>query len=134
MPFVVDNSVVTAWFFPSQATDYTDSVLDRLKADTAHVPALWVLEFSNVLRKAVMGRKLATETALEIIAEAEKLPLSVDYTATTTAENLKLALRHGLSSYDAAYLDLAMRLGLPIAAKDGALHAAALRAGVGVVT
>ncbi|MDP1525337.1 MAG: type II toxin-antitoxin system VapC family toxin [Rhodocyclaceae bacterium] len=80
-----------------------------------------------------MGRKLATESALEIIAEAEKLPLSVDYTATATAENMALALRFGLSSYDAAYLDLAMRLGLPIAAKDGALHAAALRAGVGVV-
>ncbi|OYY94172.1 MAG: hypothetical protein B7Y41_07540 [Hydrogenophilales bacterium 28-61-23] len=133
MPFVVDNSVVVAWFFPSQATDYTDSVLDRLKADTAHVPALWVLEFSNVLRKAIMGRKLASESALEIIAEAEKLPLSVDYTATTTAANLELALRHGLSSYDAAYLDLAIRLGLPIAAKDGALHDAARRAGVGVV-
>lgn len=133
MPFVVDNSVVVAWFFPSQATDYTDSVLDRLKADTAHVPALWVLEFSNVLRKAVMGRKLATESALEIIAEAEKLPLSVDYTATATAENMELALRFGLSSYDAAYLDLAMRLGLPVAAKDGALHDAAIKAGVGVV-
>ncbi|MDP1525338.1 MAG: type II toxin-antitoxin system VapC family toxin [Rhodocyclaceae bacterium] len=47
---MVDNSVVVAWFFPSQTTDYTDSVLDRLKADTAHVPALWVLEFSNVPR------------------------------------------------------------------------------------
>lgn len=133
MPFVVDNSVVAAWFFPTQATDHTDSVLDRLKADTAHVPALWVLEFSNVLRKAVMSRKLTTESALEIIAEAGKLPLSVDYTATTTAEHFELALRHGLSSYDAAYLDLAMRLGLPIATKDGALHTAALRAGVGVV-
>jgi len=133
MPFVVDNSVVAAWFFPGQATDYSDSVLDRLKADTAHVPALWVLEFSNVLRKAIMGRKLATETALEIIAEAEKLPLSVDYTATATAVNLELAIQHGLSSYDAAYLDLAIRLGLPIATKDDALHDAALRAGVGVV-
>lgn len=118
--------------FPSQATDYTDSVLDRLKADTAHVPALWVLEFSNVLRKAVMSRKLATESALEIIAEAEKLPLLVDYTAIATAANFEIALRHGLSSYDTAYLDLAIRLGLPFAAKDGALHDAALRAGVGV--
>jgi predicted nucleic acid-binding protein len=133
MPFVVDNSVVVAWFFPSQATDYTDSVLDQLKTDIAHVPALWVLEFSNVLRKAVMGRKLAMESALEIISEAEKLPLTVDYTATSTTANLELALRHGLSSYDAAYLDLAIRLGLPIAAKDGALNDAARRAGVGVV-
>jgi len=96
MPFLVDNSVVIAWFFPSQATDYTDSVL-------------------------------------EIIAEAEKLPISVDYTAITTAENMELAIRYGLSSYDTAYLGLAMRLGLPIAAKDGALHDAAIRAGVGVI-
>ena len=108
-------------------------MLDRLKADTAHVPALWVLEFSNILRKAIMGRKLATESALEIIAEAEKLPISVDYTAITTAENMELAIRYGLSSYDTAYLGLAMRLGLPIAAKDGALHDAAIRAGVGVI-
>ncbi len=117
MPFVVDNSVVTAWFFPNQATAYTDSVLDRLKADTAHVPALWVLEFSNVLRKAVLGHRLPKESALEILAEVEKLPLSVDYTATATGENLELAIR----------------LGLPIAAKDGALHDAAIRAGVGGV-
>ncbi len=133
MPFVVDNSVVAAWFFPGQATDYTDSVLDRLKTDTAHVPALWVLEFSNVLRKAIMGRKLATETALDIIAEAERLPLSVDYTSTSQGANLELALRYGLSSYDAAYLDLAIRLGLPIATKDAALLDAADKAGVGVV-
>lgn len=66
MPFVVDNSVVAAWFFPGQATDYTDSVLDRLKTDTAHVPALWVLEFSNVLRKAIMGRKLAKRRARSV--------------------------------------------------------------------
>ncbi|KAF0102963.1 MAG: hypothetical protein FD187_1750 [bacterium] len=133
MPFVVDNSVVAAWFFPGQATDYTDSVLDRLKTDTAHVPALWVLEFSNVLRKAIMGRKLATETALDIIAEAERLPLSVDYTSNSQGANLELALRYGLSSYDAAYLDLAIRLGLPIATKDAALLDAADKAGVGVV-
>ena len=133
MPFVVDNSVVAAWFFPGQATDYSDSVLDRLKADTAHVPALRVLEFSNVPRKAIMGRKLATETALEIIAEAEKLPLSVDYTATATAVNLELAIQHGLSSYDAAYLELAMRRGLAIACQDGKLRAAAQVAGITVL-
>lgn len=133
MSFVVDNSVVMGWFFPSQTTEYTDHVLDRLKSDTAHVPALWVLEFSNVLRKAVVGRKLTLASAKEIITEAEKLPLSVDYTATTAEENLALALRHGLSSYDAAYLDLAIRLGLPIATKDEALNVAALQAGVGIV-
>lgn len=80
-----------------------------------------------------MGRKLATETALDIIAEAERLPLSVDYTSTSQGANLELALRYGLSSYDAAYLDLAIRLGLPIATKDAALLDAADKAGAGVV-
>ncbi len=58
MPFVVDNSVVVAWFFPSQATDYTDSVLDRLKADTAHVPALWRLQENVVCPRFLHARFL----------------------------------------------------------------------------
>ena len=52
MAFVVDNSVVVGWYFESQATDYTDHVLDRLSGENVHVPSLLVLEFSNVLCKA----------------------------------------------------------------------------------
>lgn len=55
MAFVVDNSVVMGWYFESQATDYTDRVLDRLSGENAHVLGLWVLEFSNVLRKAIQA-------------------------------------------------------------------------------
>ncbi len=133
MPFVVDNSVVVGWYFESQATPYTDKVLDLLANETVHVPALWVLEFSNVLRKALKAGKANTARIQEIIALVNALPISVDYTSENIGNNLALALQYGLTSYDAAYLGLAIRLQLPIAAKDGALKEAAGRAGVGIV-
>ncbi len=133
MPFVVDNSVVVGWYFESQATHYTDKVLDRLANETAHVPALWVLGFSNVLRKALKAGKVDTSRIQEIITLVNALPISVDYTAESVESNLALALKYGLTSYDAAYLGLAIRLQLPIAASDGALKEAASRAGVGIV-
>lgn len=133
MAFVVDNSVVVGWYFESQATDYTDRVLDRLTGENAHVPSLWVLEFSNVLRKAKQAGKLDAERTEEIIELLSGLPIVVDYTPGNIADNLKLATKYGLSSYDAAYLELAIRLRLPMATKDGALVSAATRAGIEVV-
>lgn len=133
MAFVVDNSVVVGWYFESQATAYTDRVLDRLTGEIAHVPSLWILEFSNVLRKAQLAGKLDAERTDEIIELVTGLPMTVDYTPANIADNLKLATKYGLSSYDAAYLELAIRLRLPIATKDGALVAAATRAGVEVM-
>lgn len=133
MPFVADNSVVVGWYFESQATPYTDKVLDLLANETAHVPALWVLEFSNVLRKALKAGKADTARIQEIIELVNALPISVDYTAENVENNLALALQFGLTSYDAAYLGLAIRLQLPIATNDGALKEAASRAGVGIV-
>lgn len=132
MPFVVDNSVVVGWHISSQATPYTEAMLDALATDTAHVPALWALEFSNVLRKAVVGGKISEARARDIMKFQAGLPVVVHDDVADPAENLALALRYGLSSYDAAYLELAMRLQLPIAAKDGALCDAALAAGVAV--
>lgn len=61
------------------------------------------------------------------------LPIAVDYTPGSIADNLKLATKYGLSSYDAAYLELAIRLRLPMATKDGGLVAAATRAGIEMV-
>jgi predicted nucleic acid-binding protein len=131
--FVVDNSVVVGWYFESQATGYTDHVLDMLASDTAHVPGLWVLEFSNVLRKAMQAGKADPERTSEIIELVSGLPFAVDYMPVGVADNLELATKYGLSSYDAAYLELALRMRLPMAAKDGALRSAATRAGVGLV-
>lgn len=133
MPFVVDNSVVVGWYFESQSTPETDKILDLLTNETAHVPALWILEFSNVLRKALKAGKADTARIQEIIALVKALPISVDYTSESVESNLAIALQYGLTSYDAAYLGLAIRLQLPIATNDSALKEAAGRAGVGTV-
>ena len=134
MPFVLDNSVVIAWYFENQATRYSDGVLKLISRDAAHVPSLWPLEFSNVLRKAVSLKRISEARAREIIAQNRRWKILVD-SAVPDADNiLSLSLAYGLTSYDAAYLDLAMRLHLPVAAKDGALRVAAKTSGIGVVT
>lgn len=131
MPFVLDNSVVTAWYFENQATPYSDGILQLMGRETAYVPALWPLEFSNVLRKAIGGKNITEARAREIIAQNARWKIVVDTVSAKPGDLLSLALAYGLSSYDAAYLDLAIRLQLPIAAKDGALCSAARAAGVG---
>lgn len=133
MPFVVDNSVVVGWHFAGQSTPYSEAVLDRLASDTAHVPALWVLEFSNVVRKAVLGKKISGERAHDILRFQAGLPVVIHDDVPDPSENMALALRFGLTSYDAAYLALALRLHLPIAVRDGALCDAARLAGVAVI-
>lgn len=133
MPFVLDNSVAIGWYFENQATAYTDGVLKRMARDVAHVPPLWPLEFANVLRKAIAWKKITEARAHEIIAQNERWTILVDMKQPRPGDILSLSLAYGLSSYDAAYLDLAMRMRLSIAAKDGALLIAARAAGVGAV-
>lgn len=89
--------------------------------------------FSNILRKAIKTGKADAARVREIVTLAGALPISIDYTSETVQKNLMLSLQFGLTSYDASYLGLAMRLGLPIAAKDDALRDAARRAGIGIV-
>ncbi|HZT54833.1 MAG TPA: type II toxin-antitoxin system VapC family toxin [Burkholderiaceae bacterium] len=134
MPFVLDNSIVCGWFLENQATPYADVIIERLRDDRAVVPALWELEFTNVLRTACLRQRMTAEAAQRVIAQIVSLPIDVDRQAVPASEILGLALRFGLSSYDAAYLELALRLQLPIATGDGPLRAAALASGVGTAT
>lgn len=133
MPFVIDNSVVSGWFIASQANAYTDGVLALLRGDTAIVPPLWEYELSNVARTAVARNILSEEDARLAISYILGLPISVDRTAVAPDRLLALAPTHGLTAYDAAYLELALRHKLPIAARDGKLKIAAEKSGVGLV-
>lgn len=133
MPFVIDNSVVSGWFIASQANAYTDGVLALLRGDTAMVPPLWEYELSNVARTAVARNILSEEDARLAISYILGLPISVDRTAIAPDRLLAIALTHGLTAYDAAYLELALRHKLPIAARDGKLKIAAEKSGVGLV-
>lgn len=133
MPFVLDNSVVSGWFLADQANPYTEAIGQLLESDRAIVPALWQLEFANILRTACKRKRLIASQAQEIIDQICGLPIEIDTDTPGSAELLALALRYDLSSYDATYLELALRLQLPIATKDGPLRAAAEASGVGLV-
>ena len=130
MAFVVDNSVVIAWFVGSQATAYTNRLRERVRREALHAPAVWPLEFVNTLWSLQRRRLLRANQVDEIIGKAVRLGVTVHGEPVGLASLLGLARQFTLSSYDASYLDLAQRLGLPLASKDAPLITAAQRAGI----
>jgi predicted nucleic acid-binding protein len=133
MSFVIDNSVVSGWLLESQASAYSEAIAKRLHTGAAIAPPLLPLEYTNVLRTACKRQKLIAAQAQEMLAMLAELPISIDTTVPSPAQLFDLALRYDLTSYDALYLDLALRRSLPIATQDQALAHAAMVAGVGVV-
>ena len=130
--FVLDCSIAVAWCFEDEAGPDTDALLERVRDEGAVVPVLWHLELGNVLLQAERrGRMGAADltTRLELIGD---LPIATDDETAARArrEILALARAEALTTYDAAYLELAMRRGLALATKDRALRSAAGRAGV----
>lgn len=135
MPFVLDNSVVAGWYLREQATSYSQTVATRLESDKALVPALWQQELANVLKTACTRGKLSLETAREILDTLGTLPIEIDASPGPGQRQLfELAMRYKLSSYDATYLELAMRYGLPLATQDAQLKDAAIAAGVAILS
>ena len=131
MPFVLDNSVVSGWTVESRATPYTEAIARRLERDRALVPPIRELEFTNVLRTACNRGRLQAHVAQAMVEQVMSLPIDVDRDPVRPAEVLALALRFGLSAYDAAYLELALRHQVPIATTDQALADAAPASGAG---
>jgi predicted nucleic acid-binding protein len=130
MAFVADASVVAAWFLPTQAIPYTDRALARLANEPACVPCLWPFELANILAVLERRKRLTRAQAVGVLERLALLPLTVDAAPPTVPRLLELAHQHGLSAYDAGYLELALRLGVPVASRDGPLRAAAERAGI----
>jgi predicted nucleic acid-binding protein len=132
-PFVLDNSVLCGWFLANQATDYGDAVAQHLAQHDAHAPWLLQLEFANVLRTAIRRGNLELSSAREVVDQVALLPIRIDPSPPAPAALLSLSLRFNLTSTDAAYLELALRLQRPIATRDEALMEAAWAAGVGLL-
>jgi len=130
--FVIDNSVVMAWCFKDETSQYADHILDRLEDSTGFVPSIWPLEVSNVLLVAERKKRISEAGSTRFIALLSELPIIVEQEPPERMikEIFALARKHKLSSYDASYLDLAMRKGLPIATLDKNLLAAAKRSKV----
>ncbi len=119
MALVTDNSVVIGWFVPSQATAYTRRCNRRARREAVLVPALWETEFANVML-VLAKRKILPR----------HLPLTVDREPVAPRDLFILGERHDISTYDAAYLELAVRRGVPLATQDERLARAAAAAGV----
>lgn len=130
MPIVIDANIAIAWFRPN-ATATAERALDALSEHGAVVPALWRWEVQDVLRRLAESGHLTlpVESAL---AEMRQLPITIDDVVTGLfGDESALAREHGLSVYDAAYLDVALRHRLPLATIDKKLAAAAKVAGAG---
>ena len=127
MSLVLDSSVTLAWVCSAETTQEVSVVFEQVVESGAWVPALWRLEVANVLEMGV--RKGRSDSAFRdaALADLAMLPITVDLETERQAwgATAKLAARHHLTLYDAAYLELARRRCLPLATLDCELRAAA---------
>ncbi len=126
---VVDASVVVAWLFDDENEPRADRVLDRLVEEGALVPQLWHLETRNSLLTAERRGRLSMSGVEERLAALKSLPIRTDV-APDLQGAFHLARTHGLTIYDALYLELAKRESAMLATLDGALGRTALAEGV----
>ena len=129
---MLDASATFPWLFEDEASSAADALLDLVTEQGAVVPSLWFLECANGLSMAERRGRIDGEGVARAIGLLRRLPLEVDDAAPSRAfdEVLALARAHGLTAYDAGYLDLARRRGLPLATDDRRLRAAANAVGV----
>ena len=132
MPFVLDTSVTASWCFDDEAAQGADAAMDRLPSDHAVVPALWWFEIRNILVVNERRGRIQSADADMFLNDLARLPIRIE---RDPSERLVVALarKHQLSAYDAAYLDLAVRLTAPIATLDRALADAARAEGLEIV-
>jgi predicted nucleic acid-binding protein len=134
--FVIDNSVALSWCFEDERTPQTTALLDRVTRTGAVAPLLWPLEALNALLMAERRRRFDAAKRRVFADFLRELPIAIDSETAVQAWDAiaGLAERFGLTSYDAAYLELAQRRGLPLATLDRDLQAAAKQIGVEVLT
>lgn len=130
--FVLDCSVALSWCFEDESDPYADCVLDSLRNTSAIVPQLWMLEVANVLLVAERRSRTTRAQTIRVVELLQSLPIIIDDQTATRAMESTLALGRieMLSAYDASYLELATREGLPLATLDKKLAQAASNCGV----
>lgn len=132
--FVLDASVTMAWCFSDEVSAYTEGILERLRETGARVPAIWPLEVVNVLLVGERRQRLTAAQSERFLDLLRSLPIEVADGSLRQAAGsvLAVARTRTISAYDAAYLDLAMTLGLPLATTDNRLIAAAQAVGIAI--
>ncbi len=136
MDFVLDASIALAWCFVDEETPATKSLLEKLNTEKAYVPTLWTLEVGNILISAHRRERISYAKLSEFLSLLATLNIHIDEETAAHGFHEILFLAHSekLTTYDAAYLELAMRLGLPLATKDKQLAEAASRLGVEILS
>jgi len=133
---VLDASVAVAWCFEDEKTPFTEGVLDLLSAGTEVLtPAIWPFEVANALLVAERRKRITVAQVTALLRRIAGLPISVELIEARHAfeQILSVARQQNLTEYDAAYLELALRAGLPIATLDDKLKQAARLVDVGLV-
>ena len=130
MAFVVDASVTLPWFLVDERTAFTDSLLDSINKIEYGAPSVWRLEIPNALLVAERKRRIDRARRLEALEQASRLRIKVDPELPDMQAISAIAERRQLSTYDAAYLELAIRLGFGLITLDRQLAQAALAEGV----
>lgn len=132
MAAVLDASVTLPWFLDDERTAFTEAVFAAVGAAEYWVPAVWRLEFPNALLAAERRKRIDRQTRLQALDFASGLALRVDPAVMDMRTISGLAERHGLSTYDAAYLELALRSGFDLITLHRELADAAAAEGVAV--
>lgn len=132
MPLVIDVSVMAVWHFKDEESGIAEVALARLEHDEALVPMIWWFELRQVLLKGERRRRMRVEHTDQFLAFVQDLSIKV-VELPETAAVMRLARRHQLSIYDAAYLELAQRERIELATLDAALVRAADAEGVALV-
>lgn len=129
MPIIVDASVAAGWALPNEDTAFVRKVLDYACDNTMHQPFIWWYEIRNILIVNERRKRLTQAESEMFLRQIKALPLMFEQPG---ADDMVMALsrQYGLSIYDAAYLELALRTGYPLASLDRSLLTAAAEAGV----
>ena len=132
---VLDCSVAASWCFIDEASPETDGIYERIRDGGAVVPCLWHVELANVLLQAERRGRITAGTVAVRLDLMAQLPIITDHEMDIGAwrETIAFARAERLTAYDASYLELAVRLGLPLATKDAALATAARNLGLMVL-
>ena len=135
MSMVLDSSATLAWVYSDETSEAIRDVFSRLIETGAWVPGLWRLEVANILEMGVRRGRHNADFRDATLADLALLPISLDPETDHQAwgPTLRFAERHRLTVYDASYLELAHRRGLPLATLDRELCAAARKEGLAVL-
>ena len=129
---VIDASMALAWCFPDEASGYADGVLVALEGHAILVPALWPIDITNAVLTAERRKRVRQSEVRRFVELLNGLTVIMD--SQSVAESLgnifPIAREYGLSAYDAAYLDVAVRYGAPLATLDSTLQKAGRKAGI----